>query len=122
MPRTTSHLRCPCYLCKNRIRHAETVKIHETNALFVNVDYNNIEDLNFEADIIVRPVNNQTSGKRAITEETRALLDAYDLYFATEDRLNEELWVLHSTTHNFTHCCHHIYTICVRPCLHLPGR
>jgi hypothetical protein len=106
MPYAELYRPCPCYICKNEVKHIVTFNRHAPNALFENIEYIDNEDEPYADDINLVPLRSPTSGKRCITEATRALLDAYDVYFAKEDHFKDKLWVsihMHTNTYSQTH-------------------
>jgi hypothetical protein len=81
------------------MRQVRTVKRHENLALFVNVEIDRSGvypfeiPRNSEQNPTLDANGNKRPGLRRINESTRALLEAYDRYFAGQDDLDIKLWV-----------------------------
>ena len=92
MPYLHIHAPCWCFLCGGRRRTQQTIARHAQNQRRIDV----VIDRTSEYPVEFAPERGQDESNfprlRRITEETRALLHAYDLYFAKQDCLDEKLW------------------------------
>ena len=92
MPYALSKIACGCFVCGGKLvqRRTQARHAHRTTRDNVTIDRTSVYPVEFAPERGEDGV--PTRGLRRITEETRALLNAYDVYFAKEDNLGEKLW------------------------------
>ena len=81
MPYKEAFRPCPCYLCMGQSRSRNTVKRHSVLALWTNLSL--VPEPTFLIEDDAPPLGvGVPPGMLRITEDTHALLTAYDAYFA----------------------------------------
>jgi hypothetical protein len=93
MPYKQTKGNCHCFLCGGCERTTKTVRDHAAfaRAEQIQLDRSSVYPIDIQegrpAELHGAPV-----GLRRISADTRDLLDAYDIYFAQQDELDEALW------------------------------